>query len=244
MNKTALTAASEDIIPLDPKDSIAEGGERWVFRHPDYSHILIKMLKRRKTEMFNRWWTFGHLSQRFLPASRYRSTAKQYDEYRRLVMENLFDPGFELPVAHLYGFVKTSLGYGCLTERITDETGRTAPNLQQRIEAGTFTEADRKGLNRFVARLYDISICAADMGPANFVHGYRGASRPASNRVPQWVLVDGFGDRYAITARTYSRRIRLRGMDSRFRKGKKVRGLRWCPEARRFEFEEDDRPAT
>nr|WP_272929388.1 YrbL family protein [Rhodovulum sulfidophilum] len=93
-------------------------------------------------------------------------------------------------------------------------------------------------------RLYDISICAADMGPANFVHGYRGAGRPGSNRVPQWVLVDGFGDRYAITARSYSRRIRLRGMDSRFRKGKKVRGLRWCSDERQFEFEDGDRPAT
>ncbi|ARC88823.1 YrbL family protein [Rhodovulum sp. MB263] len=244
MTKTAPSSPDEDIIALDPKDSIAEGGERWVFLHPDYPQVLIKVLKPRKTEMFDRWWTFGHLSQRFLPASRYRSTAKQYDEYRRLVMENLFDPDFELPVAHLYGFVKTSLGYGCLTEHITDGSGGTALNLQQRIEAGTFTEADREGLNRFVERLYDISICAADMGPANFVYGHRGSGRPGSNGAPQWVLVDGFGDRYAITARTYSRRIRLRGMDSRFRKGKKVRGLRWCSDARQFEFEDGYRLIT
>ncbi|TCM84392.1 YrbL family protein [Rhodovulum steppense] len=191
--------------------------------------------------MFDRW-NFGHLSQRLFPAARYRSTAKQYDEYRRLIMERLFDTGFDLPISHLYGFVKTNLGFGCVTERITDAQGNTAQNLRERVLARSFTADDLEGLNRFIARLYEVSICAADMGPANFVHGHRHIGPENARTAPGWVLVDGFGDRFAITIRSVSRPARTRGMDRRFIRGKKVKGLVWQPDQRRFAFAEDYTP--
>lgn len=236
-----LAVQRHDTIQLDPADVIAEGGERQVFVHPDNPHQLIKVLKHRPTEEFFRW-TFGHLSQRYWPTTRYRPTAKQYDEYRRLMMQHAFDLDFDLPISHLYGFVKTNLGVGCITERITDSAGNTAQNLRERMLARSFTEADLDGLNHFVTRLYEVSVCVGDVGPANFVYGHRHIGPKGAKSAPTWVLVDGFGDRFAITIRTYSKYARTRGLDSRFRKGKKVAGLVWQPEARRFTFAKDYTP--
>jgi len=85
-----------DTLYLDPDRPVAEGGERLVYVHPDDPTRLIKILKPRAAKRFNRW-TFGHLSQRYFPAARWRSTTKQYDEYRRLMLAYQFDADFRLP---------------------------------------------------------------------------------------------------------------------------------------------------
>lgn len=212
---------------------IAEGGERMVFAHPDDPHRLIKVVKPREAAEFDRW-TFGHLTQRYIPSARWRSTAKQYDEYRRLMLGQLFDMNFSLPISHLYGFVKTNLGMGCITERVTDEAGNNAPTLQQMVRQGCLGAEGLAGLNRFVARLYDVSVCVGDVGPANFVYGRRHIGADGAVSAPEWVLIDGFGDRFAITIRSISRRVRTLGLDDCFKRSKKVRGLEWVPAERRF----------
>ncbi len=223
----------EDTITLNPSDVIAEGGERMVFAHPDHPFRLIKVVKPRHTEEFNRW-TFGHLTQRYIPSARWRPTVKQYDEYRRLMLGRLFDVNFNLPISHLYGFVKTNLGVGCITERVTDADGNNAPTLQKLVRSGRFTDDDLQRLNRFVEELYDVSVCVGDVGPANFVYGHRHIGPSNARSEPSWVLVDGFGDRFAITIRSVSRRVRTMGLDDCFKRSKKVAGLEWVPAQRRY----------
>lgn len=222
-----------DTIDLNPDTMVAEGGERRVFVHPNNPLRLIKILKPRRSKEFNRW-TFGHLSQRLVPSARWRTTMKQYDEYRRLMLEYQFDADFRPPISHLYGFVKTNLGLGGVAERVTDDAGNNAPTLEQMIKAQTFTAADLDSLNAFVDRLYDVSVCVGDVGPANFVYGHRHIAGKGQVTNPEWVLVDGFGDRFAITIRSLSRRVRTLGLDDCFKRSKKVDGLEWQPGQRQF----------
>lgn len=221
-----------DLITLDPNAAVAEGGERVVYVHPDDPTRLIKVMKPTPPEKMVKW-KFSHLTRRYIPSSRWRTTTKQYDEYRRLMLDHQFDADFQLPVAHLYGFVKTTLGLGCISERVMDGDAN-APTLEGMIKAGTFTDAHWDSLNAFVAHLYDVTVCVADMGPANFVFGQRyiGAAGVASS--PAWVLVDGFGDRFAVPLRTWSRRARVIGMDDAFKRRKRIAGLDWNPAKRQF----------
>ncbi|SEW38594.1 PhoP regulatory network protein YrbL [Cognatiyoonia koreensis] len=230
-----MSSGSSAIIHLDPAAKVAEGGERTVYVHPHNQHLLIKVLKPRHTDEFNRW-TFGHLTQRYFPKTRYRSTVKQYDEYQRLMFAHMDETGFVPPITHLYGFTATNLGMGGITERVTDGAGNNAPTLEQMVKHGTFGADDLDRLNGFVAHLYEVSICGADFGPANFVYGHRHLGTHGQMTDKQWVLVDGFGDRFAITIRSISEKVRRLGMDDCFKRSKKVAGLRWNPAKRQYQL--------
>lgn len=234
-----------DIFELDPGAMIAEGGERMVFVHPDDPSRLIKVGKPRDASEFPRL-TFGHLTQRFIPKARWRSTVKQYDEYNRLMLGRLFDVNYTVPVSHLYGFVKTNLGLGCISERVTDANGENAPTLKQMLKEGRFGQDDLIRLNAFVRSLYDVSVCVCDVWADNFVYGYRRCGPAGRISQPEWVLVDGFGDRFAVTIRSVSRRVRRLGLDDCFKrkypKNRSVYGLRWNPAIRSFEFTAETTP--
>lgn len=221
-----------DLITLNPAAKVAEGGERSVYVHPDDPTRLIKVLKPVPPEKMVKW-KFSHLTRRYIPSSRWRTTTKQYDEYRRLMLDHQFDADFNLPVSHLYGFVKTSLGLGCVSERVMAQN-ENAPTLESLVSQGGLSDDLLKTLNRFVARLYDISVCVADVGPANFVYGQRFIGGAGVASEDEWVLIDGFGDRFAVPLRTWSRRARQFGIDDAFKRRKKVAGLNWDPAARQF----------
>ena len=222
-----------DILYLNPDDMITEGGERMVFAHPDDPSRLIKVVKPRYAEEFP-GWSFGHITQRHIPAARIRSTVKQYEEYNRLMLGRLFDPDFKMPISHLYGFVKTNLGLGCLTERVTDENGANAPTLNRLLRLGQLTDDRLAALNDLISQLYEVSVCASDVQGSNFVYGHRHIGGAGQVTSPQWVLIDGFGDRFAIPLRTYSRRVRTLGLDDAFQRKKTPKGLVWDKAARMF----------
>lgn len=218
-NLTPLTP-----LVLDPAAKVAEGVERQIYVHPEDPTRLIKIMKARPTERYTRW-TFSHLTKRYMPSTRYRAIAKQYDEFRRVMFTHHLDPDFIPPICHLYGFVPTTLGLGGVTERVTDRAGNNAPTLSDM--AGAISDAELAALNVFIARLYDLAICASDLNPANFVYGYRHIGAAGQRMGPEWVLVDGFGDRTAIPITALSALIRRFALDDGFRRAKPVKGLRW-----------------
>jgi len=128
-NLTPLTP-----LVLDPAAKVAEGVERQIYVHPEDPTRLIKIMKARPTERYNRW-TFSHLAKRYMPSTRYRPIAKQYDEFRRVMFTHHLDPDFIPPICHLYGFVPTTLGLGGVTERVTDRAGNNAPTLWLMVSA-------------------------------------------------------------------------------------------------------------
>ena len=232
-----MTVDRSDTIHLSIEEKIAEGGERLVFAHPDDPTRLIKVIKPRHKDEFDRW-TFGHLTQRYIPSTRWRPIVKQYDEYQRLMLNRNYDPNFDLPISHLYGFVKTNLGLGCVTERVTDADGGNAPTLAQLVREKALDEEGLQELNTFIQRLYSVSVCASDVGSKNFVFGQRHIGTKGKKSKPCWVLIDGFGDRFAIQIRTISRFARSYGLDDAFKRKKPVSGLVWVPKERRYAFKD------
>ncbi|WP_147125391.1 YrbL family protein [Shimia ponticola] len=233
---TQHNAAREAMIQLRPEDVVAQGGERTVYVHPDRDDRLIKVIRLRHAHEFP-GWSFGHITQRYFPSARYRPLIKQYSEYTRLHFAHIFDADFESPVSHLYGFTQTNLGLGCLTERVTDQDGQNAPTLARLVKRGQLTDDLLNSFNAFVRRLYDVSVCVGDANPNNFVYGQRHIGRHGKTSAPQWVLVDGFGDRFAIPLRTFSRRVRTLGLDDAFRRRNFPKGIRWNNDERRFDRE-------
>ena len=222
------------VLHLDDADVIARGGERLVFIHPTQPKRLIKVLRERPAEMFTRW-TFGHLTQRYFPSARHRPVMKQYHEYARLAFEHQRDPDFVMPVSHLYGFCQTSLGLGGITERVTNDAGENGPTLADLVAGNALNDALLESFNAFVDRLFRVGVAVGDVSPTNFVRGWRHIVPGGAASGPDWVMVDGFGDRHAVPIRSVSRRARIWGLDDCFRRNPLVTGLRWNARARRIE---------
>ena len=222
--------SDDDLITLDETKLVAEGVERRIYVHPNDPTCLIKIPKVKSDDHYKRW-TFGDLTKRFFPSTRTRSITKQHEEYQRLLREGQ-QSAASLPVSVFFGFTPTNLGRGEVFERVTNEAGENAPTRRGVHDQGDF---DINELNAFVAQLYSLAICVSDLNPANFVYGYRHEKTGAKSAEKTWVLIDGYGDRFAIPIRTLNATTRRYSIDDAFKRSRKLPKLEWNAKERRFQ---------
>lgn len=158
---------------------------------------------------------------------------KEYKEYLRLIL-NAPSKGFHPPISHMYGFVHTSRGLGCVTDAVIDgdALGQT---LLAKLKAGTCDDADLALLNDTIRRIYAHDIRAGDMTARNFVFGRRDLGGGLGPR--ECVLVDGFGDIHAVPYRSWGRRLNTIGLDDNCARLARTKGLVWNRQIRQFTLE-------
>lgn len=222
-----------DTIQLDTANLITQGSERAVYPHPNDPTRLIKVVKYRDPATYKA--NFGDWTKRHFPSVRSRLIYKEYIEYARIMLRYQ-DPDFVPPISHMYGFVKTSLGLGCVTERVTDSEGANGQTLRQKSNDGTLTEADLSHVNHLITQLYDLGIRAGDSNPSNLVFGNRHIGPTGVQSDYTCVLVDGFGDFHAITIRSLSKWTNSLGLDDSFKRMEPKVKLTWDNTKRRFQF--------
>jgi len=231
-----VKAATDHLIQLDPRNVIAEGAERHVYQHPHDPTRLIKLIKFRDPSTYKR--TFGDWTRKTFPSVRDRLIYKEYAEYARVSLhhQTRTDP---LPISHMYGFVQTNLGLGCVTEHITSQSGKTGETLKDKCAGGRFTSDDLDLLNTTIAQLYALGVRSGDSNPANFVFGHRHIGPPDTVSAYSCVLVDGFGDFHAIPIRSLSHWTNTLGLDDCFVRMAPKAGLIWNKARRAFARPQD-----
>ncbi len=195
-------------LSLNGQDPVAQGLQRAVYLHPDDDTKLIKVLLP-QAETHNRS-VFGNWAESTFPSLRSRHVRKEYLEYLRVMLANQA-PEFQPPISHMYGFVATDRGLGCLTEKVMGETGGLAVTLRQLLVENRLSDAHLELLNTTVTRLYDLNIRASDLKTRNFVFGKR--FQAGSLGPMECVLIDGFGDIHAIPVRSMGRWPNRLGLD-------------------------------
>lgn len=217
------------MLILDKKDQVATGVQRAVFLHPHDPSKLVKVLKDAGSMPARR--NFNGVMDRLFPSTRVRQIRKEYKEYLRIMLQHP-EPDFHAPISHMFGFVSTNLGLGCLTERVMESDGRLGETLNAKVKAGTLTDDDLALLNDALDRIYRHNIRASDMNPKNFVIGsrYRGNERGPR----ECVLVDGFGDIHAIPVRSLSKWTNRLGLDDSCARLARNTKLKWNAGTRRM----------
>ncbi len=215
-------------LSLEGHTPVAQGLQRAVYLHPTDDTKLIKVLLP-QPETHNRS-AFGNWAERTFPSLRSRHVRKEYLEYLRVMLANQA-PEFQPPISHMYGFVATDQGLGCLTEKVVGEADHLAVTLQQLLNENQLTNAHLDMLNTTITRLYDLNIRASDLKPRNFVFGKR--HEAGTLGAVKCVMIDGFGDIHAIPVRSMSRWTNHIGLDdscNRMARGSLV----WNAKARQF----------
>jgi len=216
------------VVSLENTAELTGGTQRRVFLHPHDSTKIIKVLRPMPLRKGRSW--LASWAERNVPAFRHRWTRKEYGEYLRLMLRKdagLKDP----PIAHMYGFVRTSEGLGCMSDAVM-EGDLLGPTLQDKIINRTLSPDDLALFNDSIQRLYYFDIRAGDMTARNFVFGHRNYGAGAGLR--ECVLVDGFGDIHAIPIRSAGRFLNRFGLDDGCTRLAKRTGLSWDKSTKLF----------
>ena len=212
-----------------PIHLVASGVQRAVYLHPTDKTKLIKVMKRAADMPLRR--NFNGVIDRWFPSTRLRQIRKEYSEYLRIMLQHP-EPDFHAPMSHMYGFVSTDLGLGCLTERVMNPDGSLGPTLDALVKGDKLNDTHIALLNDTMTRLYKNNIRASDMNPKNFVFGHRDSG---SGLEPlECVLVDGFGDIHAIPVRSMASWSNRLGLDDSCKRLANNTGLTWDPKTRQF----------
>lgn len=195
MNQTAVPT-----IDLSCETPVSQGIEREVYIDPSDHKRLIKIL--RPVEDLTLRWNVRGISVRLYSNIRTRDISKEYKEYLRLCISTISQTA-HLPVAHMFGFVPTNKGMGCLTQRVFGEETPLAPTLRDLADSDAVGPRHIEALNSFASRIRDLNVRASDLKAHNVVFGHRyfGDEKAAFEAV----LIDGFGDIHAIPVRTWSK---------------------------------------
>lgn len=210
------------VLELDIGNAVAQGVQRSVHAHPVIKSQLIKVLRPEETRA--RRNDFNGIVDRWVPSTRIRQIRKEYHEYLRHML-TLPEPNFQVPISHMFGFVQTSLGLGCITERVFGPDDRLGETLAARSKSGRLTQADVDLLNDTIARIFASNLRASDLNPSNFVFGSRVCGDKLGPR--ECVLVDGFGDTHAVPIRSLSKWTNRRAMQSTCRRLARNAGLQF-----------------
>jgi hypothetical protein len=217
------------VLELQKSHLVASGVQRAVYLHPIDRTKLIKVLK--SSSNMPRRKNFNGIMDRWFPSTRLRQVRTDYPEYLRIMLSHP-EPDFYAPMAHMFGFVVTDVGLGCLTERVMKPDGSLGETLGAIVKNGTLTDAHVDLLNDTIARLFAYNIRASDMNPKNFVFGQRDNGTGPGPQ--ECVLVDGFGDIHAIPVRSMARWSNRMGLDDSCKRLARNTGLIWNPKARQF----------
>lgn len=222
-----------DTITLDPADLITQGSERAVYAHPADPTRLVKVIKYRDPATYKA--NFGDWTKKNFPSVRSRLIYKEYIEYARIMLRYQ-DPDFVPPISHMYGFVKTTLGLGCVTERVMGEDGKNGLTLRQKSNDDMLSEAELGMVNDLITQLYDLGVRAGDSNPSNLVFGTRQIGPTGAQSPYSCVMVDGFGDFHAIPIRSLSKWTNSLGLDDSFKRMEPKVKLTWNNQKRQFSF--------
>jgi hypothetical protein len=217
------------VLELKDQQPIAAGGQRTVFLHPFDKTKLVKVLK--PAESMPKRRTFRSIMDRLMPSTRIRQLRKEYQEYLRLMLNNR-GSDFDCPIAHMFGFVTTDIGLGCLTEAVVEPDGTLGQTVGKMVKTAAFTGQDLMLLNSTVARIYAYHIRASDMNASNFVIGHRYDGHALGPR--ECVLVDGFGDIHAVPVRSMAQWSNRMGLDDSCARLARKTKLKWDAASRQF----------
>ena len=187
------------IYQLDELQCIGQGCSKMVFQHPEDENKIIKVMNPNRVDEDGGWKGHGKLKRR-MSQGVYRQFRRELLQYLQLCKNHYKNNIFSFPVEMPYGFVKTSVGLGFVTEKIVCPSGE-GMTLFELCKSHQFEEKHAKALDDFFQLCCDLHIIFGEVNIAGIMYTEQ------RNNKPEFVLVDGMGEKLFIPIRAMSKRI-------------------------------------
>lgn len=183
---------------------LGEGTQKRVYEHPDDNNKIIKIMKLEHATPDG-----GRSGQHKLRAHRsqgiYRQFRRELLQYLQLCKTHYGELKFTFPIETVYGFVATDQGLGLVTERISSPNGG-AFSIYNLVEKGLFIDKHAKALDRFFDECCDMHVVFGEVNIAGIMYTEQ------RQDIPEFVLVDGIGEKLIIPFRSMSKTINTRNI--------------------------------
>lgn len=175
-------------LTLSLDDVKAQGGEKYVFIHPQNKSLLVKVLNKSFIDHMNKNWPITTSLRRH---KYYWSYINEIVEYLFMHQEHMEQQKF---LQTFIGVTPTSLGLGLVYKAIKTADGELAPTLRTLIRTGRFQDRHQKAFDEFVAWLNEQYLIVRDLALQNLVW---------DESEQCFVLIDGIGARRLPSLRCY-----------------------------------------
>lgn len=183
---------------------LGEGTQKLVFQHPESADKVIKIMRPENSTADG-----ARVGQHYLRAHRsqgiYRQFRRELLQYLQLCKTNFHEKNYTFPIETVYGFVGTDLGLGLVTEKIISPSG-TPKTLSYLSSHDEFTAKHANALDQFFNECCQLHIVFGEVNIAGLMYTENRRGRP------EFVLIDGIGEKLIIPFRSMSKTINTRNV--------------------------------
>lgn len=183
---------------------LGQGTQKLVYKHPSDTHKIIKIMKPEHATSNG-----GRKRQHHLRAHHSQGIYKQFRreilQYLQLCKNNYSLQRFTFPMETVYGFITTDKGLGLVTEKVLDPNGSTM-TLYELSNTNLFNDTHAKALDKFFDECCELHVVLGEVNIAGIMYTEH------RQGIPEFVLVDGIGEKLLIPFRAMSKTINSRNV--------------------------------
>ena len=186
-------------LKINDLKQIGKGCSKIVFQHPHDQNKVIKIMNPERVSKFGGFNNHSKFKQRFAQGI-YRHFRRELIQYLQLCKLHYKANSFVFPVETPYGFVETNQGIGLVVEKIVSPN-QQGVTLYELCEQHLFEEKHEIALKDFFDACCDLHIVFGEVNIAGIMYTEQ------RNNKPEFVLVDGMGEKLFIPLRAMSKKI-------------------------------------
>lgn len=192
------------IYEIADLQKIGQGCSKIVFQHPVDADKIIKIMNPERVENDGGWEGHGKI-KRQMSQGVYKQFRRELLQYLQLCKSHYQHNQFVFPVETPYGFAHTSHGLGLITEKIISPNG-AGITLFELCKTKQFEEKHATALAEFFQACCDLHIVFGEVNIAGIMY------TEIRNNKPEFVLVDGMGEKLFIPIRAMFKSINTKNI--------------------------------
>lgn len=183
------------MLNLETLKIIGQGGYKLVYEHPVYSDRVIKVMRPERVAADGGFTKHGPLKRNSLQGV-YRQFRREIIQYLQLCKNNYLNHSVSFPIETPLELVMTSKGVGLVVEKILAPDG-SVKSLASIVENKEFTEAHSAALDSFFEDCKAMHVVYGEVNPYGIMY------TESRNGRPEFVLVDGIGEKLLVPVRSW-----------------------------------------
>lgn len=183
---------------------LGKGGYKLVYQHPADESKAIKVMNPNRINDNGEWAHLGRFKRGHAQGV-YKQFRREVLQYLQLCKNHYKHNIFSFPIETPYGFVETDQGLGLVVEKIISPNGNGI-TLHELCRTGEFNDTHAKALNEFFDACCDLHIVYGEVNIAGIMYSEKRSGKP------EFVLVDGMGDKLFIPLRAMSKSLNAKNV--------------------------------
>lgn len=191
------------IYQISELQRLGQGCSKIVYQHPEDNNKIIKIMNPDLVSEGGGWQ--NHTFKSKLSNGVYKQFRRELLQYLELCKTNYHNNTFQFPIETPYGFAMTSHGLGLITEKIVSPNGQGI-TLFELSRDKQFTDKHAKALAEFYDACCDLHIVYGEVNIAGIMY------TESRNNKPEFVLVDGIGEKLFLPLRSLFKSINTKNI--------------------------------